>query len=209
VPSSIAFVQAVEGYTEAGSTLKVTVPGALGAHNTLIVGFQADLNATVKSITDTLGNTFVPVAGPANDADENAYIYAAYDLKPGSDAVTIVVVGDGPADDFGATIAEYSGLAADGVNTATTTTGTSKVTDGAKMSLTTTKPNVLLYGFFYGSTASGNGTMVAGTNFSRRVTGDGMVAEDEIVATAGTYPVTATMTTGEGYIALSAAFAGK
>lgn len=206
--STIAFVQAKSDEND-GTTLKLALGAPVKAHDTLIVGLNADSNSTAKTVTDSLNNTFTRIAGAESIFDLNAYLYVAYDTFGGNtDTITITVDGDPTITTIQGTVVEYAGLLANGLDIA----GTAGDPSGGKaesLDLQTTKSNVLLFGYSFAGTDDGDGTVVAGANFVGHVSDTGQLAEDRLVAGPGKQTITATMTTGNGWVLLGAAFAGQ
>jgi hypothetical protein len=196
-----AFLQTQIG---GGSGTSITVKLEVTAHDTLVVDFFADNFANAVGVTDALGNMFVQVAGPASLSDIKGYLYVAYDVKPGTDTITAAL--DLSAGDVGIAVTEYAGILTNGLDIARVNNGSTTAKDSAKVDLTTTKPKTLVHGYGYATTPSADGTTIAGTGFTQRGAGRGQVVEDRILSPAGALSVTATMTTGTGWLMIGAAF---
>jgi hypothetical protein len=160
------------------------------AHDAIIVclNYPAASGATLTSITDSLGNTYLPLVGPIDAAGERHYIAAAYDSPAGGDTLT-VTLSAAPVNGSDLMVMDYSGLALSSAFDASanaTGTGTSMNSGGA----TTTFAHELVVGYAEAPNA------MPGTGFTQRAVQSGNLAEDLVVSTKGTYHATATTTTG-------------
>jgi len=158
------------------------------AGSALVVAFDCDdLTSTAQSVTDTLGNTFNIVQGPANGQSIRIWTAVALDSPGGDDTVTITL-SSAPGTYFEVYLHEYSGIAASGaVDVVRTGVGVDTSPDAMRSGLgTTTFPHELVFGF--GVT----GSAIVGTGFTGRTTFDGNVTEDKIVTSVGSYETFAT-----------------
>jgi hypothetical protein len=176
---AMAQVSYVQGDSGAGAsdqtTLALSQPIVAGDLAVLGVGTNG---GTIASVTDTAGNTFTSV-----NALGGATIYVASNMRASaSDTITVDFVGN---TGFTAGVAVYRGLAAtapvDGVSGAM---GAGTALDSGAFS--TSHPHDLLVGV-----ALSDGTMAAGSGFTRHVGGTYSMIEDREVTSAGSYHATA------------------
>jgi hypothetical protein len=163
----------------------------VGAHDALIIAVHVN-GATLSPVTDTQGNAFQQVIGPATGPNGDHYVFATYDVAAGDDTVSLLATQT--ASPFEGYLAEYAGLATSmAFDQANYMSGTSMALDGMTSGpVTTTAPNELLFGFGEG------GTTAAGTGFTARSLYNGNVIEDRVVSQAGVYGATATETSTSG-----------
>ena len=173
------------------TTVSVTFTGAqtLGNLNVVVVGWN-DSTASVSSVTDTKGNTYVLAVGPTVQTGvATQAIYYAKNITAAAATANAVTVTFTPAAAFpDIRIAEYSGL--DTVNTLDVSIGAQgNSTTGNSGPVTTTNANDLLVGAnLVQSLTSGPGTGYT----SRTITSpDGDILEDRVVTTIGSYNATA------------------
>ena len=188
----IAFVQVASATPQSSQTsVKVSFPQAqtAGNLNLVAVGWN-DTSATVQSVTDILGNSYVLVAGPLQGTALTQSIYYAKNILAGSNTVTVTFSKAAVFPDV--RILEYKGLSTtaplDVTKGASGTSGSNALVSSG--SATTTSANELIFGA--GMT---NGAFSkAGTSFKAEViTADGDIAEDEVVSTTGSYSASATL----------------
>lgn len=201
---SIVFVQGKATFGMA-KTVSAELDAPIGAHHALIIAFEFDNDVPLVSVKDSLGNTFDPIVGPVALSDQRAFIYAVYDAKAGADTVTVTV--DALPTEFPLLVHEYDGIATtNAFDVENSTQGTTKAADGMALQLTTRADGELVFAFGYASTPTDVGTVVAGTNMTKRLTTPGTMTEDYILGVEGTTRPTATMTTGSGWVFLAATF---
>ena len=202
--SSIAFVQQATAPSAAGTMGTVKFPSNVKAHDAIIVcvGFAAGTE-TVSGISDTLGHTYDPVAGPFDGNGARHYIYLASDTSAGADTLTVTL--NGSVSNLDIQAHEYAGLArSTAFDVAASGNGTSNAPNGmASGSATTSAGNELIFGY-----ADAN-MVKAGTGFTERTSISGNVTEDKVVSVAGAYQATATMTAGNGWTMMMATFRGQ
>jgi chitodextrinase len=193
--AAIAYVQSNWSTPAAGVTTTVPYNSAqtAGNLNVVIVSWN-DPTATLISISDTKGNTYIKAIGPTIAAgSETQYIYYAKNIiaaAAGANTVTVVASTNVSYPDI--RIAEYSGI--DTVNPLDGAVGASGV--GASMDsgfLTTTNANDLL--------VAGNelefSTLGFGSNYTQRLyTSDSSILIDQVVTSTGNYNATATQQSG-------------
>lgn len=190
--ASISFVQVASATPQSSQTsVKVSFSQAqtAGDLNLVAVGWN-DTSATVQSVIDSLGNSYVLAAGPLKGTALTQAIYYAKNILAGSNTVTVTFSKAAVFPDI--RILEYKGLSTtaplDVTAGATGTSGSNaSVSSG---SATTTSANELIFGA--GMT---NGAFSkAGTSFKAEViTADGDIAEDEVVSVTGSYSATASL----------------
>lgn len=173
------------------STVSVAFGSAQSAGdlNVVVVGWN-DTNATVQSVTDTHGNTYLRAVGPtlvSGVLSQSTY-YAA-NISPGSNTVTVVF--SAPANSPDVRIEEYAGANAQTpVDVTAAQTGNGGTTTSGVV--TTTNPNDLIVG---ANIVTGI-TSGPGTGFTKRIltTPDGDITEDEMVSATGNYSASAPAT---------------
>jgi hypothetical protein len=159
-----------------------------GDLNLVAVGWN-DTNATVQSVTDSVGNSYILAAGPLKGTALTQSIYYAKNILAGTNTVTVTFSQAAVLLDV--RILEYKGLSTtaplDVTAGASGTSGSNATVSSG--SATTTSENELIFGA--GMT---NGAFSkAGTLFKGLITPDGDIAEDEVVSATGSYSATATL----------------
>ncbi|HKT69833.1 MAG TPA: IPT/TIG domain-containing protein, partial [Terriglobales bacterium] len=196
--SQITFVQVNNPTTvpPQGSVPAVSVayPAAqtAGNLNIVVVGWN-DTTSSVSSVTDTLGNTYIPAIPTARASGAQQTIYYAKNIKAGSNTVTVNFSQAASYPDV--RVLEYSG--------ASTTSPIDQVSPGFGSSttascgpVTTTAANELIFA----ADTIATGTPGPGSGFTARIitSHDSDLAEDKQGATAGSYSATAPVSPG-GY----------
>ncbi len=193
-----AFVQQVSAHSGGTTALKLTPTSAITAGNRIVVvvGTWNSSAATVKSVTDSSGNTYTEVLHfKASDNTEQS-VWTAPVSAGGGTKPAITVTPTAKAD-VGAIASEYSGLstaastgAIDAIASKSgTTSGAATVASGATAA--TSGSNELAIGMYVDS---GFGdTLKAGTGFAQRANvspaGDmELLSEDQALPTAGAMP---------------------
>jgi hypothetical protein len=173
------------------------------AHSAIIVAIDADGAPTMSSITDSLANTYQPVASPHDGLVGRLWMVYALDSKAGPCTITVTLAA--AANSFLEVYAhEYSGIAtANAFDVLRVADGTSGATDAVRSGTAPLGTNELLFAHVL------SGTAVAGTGFTGRSNFDSNLTEDRIVAQAGTYEGIATMVGGAGWTMQMAAFRGN
>jgi len=205
--STIRYVQ--ESYScpqTAQTSVTVTYATAQtsGDLNIVAVGWD-DSVTTVTSVTDTAGNTYALAVGPTVVSGvESHAIYYAKNIAAAAanaNAVTVKFSDGAPYPDV--RILEYSGLDPSSPLDVTAV-GTGSSTAAATAAATTTAASELLFGADYVQT----GTSKAGSGYTSRVITrpDGDIAEDDIVATAGSYTASATLSSSGAWVMQMATF---
>ena len=205
-PSGVNFIQGNYSTPATSQTAPVTYVAAqvAGDLNLVVVGWR-DTTATVKSVTDTAGNTYSLAVGPTTQTSNGTQsIYYAKNIKAataGGNTVTIAFSAAATTPDI--RIAEYSGL--DPSNPLDVSIG--KETNGTISTcgpVSTTNADDLLIAanlVQYTTTAAGSG-------YTSRVitTPGGDILEDQIVTTTGSYSATAPLSASSRFIMQMVAF---
>ena len=196
---AIQLVQTAVNGTESGRTsLSATFAAPVTAGNTLIVTGTAARPAGTLTISDTQGNTYLPVMGPASDPAQNvsAYIWYVPNVRGGATTITITPTSRRALEIHAS---EWTGIAP--VNPVDQTVwGVGVGTLASSGTATTTSNGQLIFGYtFIANTAT------AGAGFAPLTLVNGDLAEYMIQPAAG--PVAATFTQNSGdWIVLMATF---
>src|ERR1043165_9015471 len=155
-----------------------------GNLNVVVVGWN-DTTAAVSSVTDSTGNVYTRAGGPTAYAGQlTQSIYYAKNIggAPAS-ANTVTVRFTVPAFYADIRIVEYSGI--DQVNPVDVVAGaTGTTTSMSSGTATTTNANDLIFG----ANTVTHTTVAGGAGFTVRfLTPDKDIAEDKVVAAAGSY----------------------
>jgi hypothetical protein len=202
--SPINFVQ-VAATTPSSNQSKVLVVypqvQTQGDMNIVVVGWH-DVVSTVKSVTDSLGNTYKLAIGPTTGNKLRQSIYYAPNIQPGSNIVTVTFSRAAATPDI--RVLEYSGL--DPVSPFdVTTAGHSNTLLATSGSVTTNFYSELLFG----ADMAGVGTSTSGPGAgytARIMTPDGDIAEDNISSVTGTFSATAPLKTKGPWVMQIATF---
>jgi fibronectin type 3 domain-containing protein len=195
---SIAYVQSAYATPQSASTtVNVTFTGtqAAGDLNVVVVGWN-DSSATVSAITDSNGNQYVLAVGPTIQAlVATQSVYYAKNIaaaSAGTNTVTVTFTSGAKSPDI--RILEYKGADPNNpVDVVAAGSGKSKTSSSG--SVTTTNPADLIFGANLVQTV----TSGAGSWFTNRLitSPDGDIAEDRMVASAGSYSATAPLSSGQ------------
>jgi hypothetical protein len=185
---AIAFAQVASATPQSSvATVALAYPGAqtAGDMNVVVVGWN-DLTATVQSVKDSGGNSYLLAIGPTSGTALRQSIYYAPGIVGGSNTVTVTFSQAAVYPDI--RILEYRGVTTLDVTAGASGSGTAASSGAA----TTTSANELIFGA--NTVATGNKTV--GTGFTSRIitVPDSDLAEDKIVTTAGSNSATATLT---------------
>jgi fibronectin type 3 domain-containing protein len=203
----IAFVQGNYATPQSAQTsvaVRYAAAQRQGDLNVAVVGWN-DSTATVKSVTDTSGNTYTPVVGPtvlSGVASQTIY-YAANIAGAAANANTVTVAFNGTALYPDVRILEYSGVAtASPFEVGAAASGSSALASSG--SATTTSAGDLLVG----ADLTVQETSGAGAGFTSRMitVPDADIAEDRIVNATGSYSATAPISPAGATIMQLAAF---
>jgi hypothetical protein len=184
-PVAISFVQVAAATPSSATSVAVAYPSAqlAGNLNIVVVGWS-DSTATIKSVKDSAGNKYILAIGPTTLYSETQAIYYASKVLGGKNTVTVTFNQAATYPDI--RVLEYRGVST--VDVAIAATGTSQAMSTGAM--TTRTANELI---FSANTVS-NWVQAPGTGFfTRIITSDGDLAEDQFVSSAGSYSGTATL----------------
>ena len=200
-----AFVQQASGHSGTGASLSVSLKSSTLTGDRLVVeaGVWSSGSATVKSVTDTAGDTFTELTHFTAADNTEQSVWTAPIASGSSTPPTITVTPTVKAD-IGAAVLEYSGLStASGTAVldqsahavGKTGSGTPSVASGATPA--TTGTNELALGVYtdsgFGDTVTGAGGWSSRVNISKA--GDmELLAEDQVVPIGAT--PNASVTTG-------------
>ena len=191
---AMSFVQGTYATPQSSpTTVSATFAGAQTAGDLNVVAVSwNNTTATVSSIADSKGNTYVAAVGPTTISGvASQTIYYAKNITPaaaGSNTVTVTFNGAAAYPDL--RILEYSG--ADPNTPVDVTSGsTGNSTTSTSAAVTTLNANDLLFAANIVQTT----TTAAGSGFTNRMitSPDGDIAEDRLVAATGSYSATATV----------------
>jgi hypothetical protein len=198
--SGIQLVQKnMNGVENSVSNMSVAFTSANTAGNFLIVSASVARPARTLTISDTRGNTYIPVMGPVNDPvqDVNLYIWYVPSAIAGANTVTITPAGSSALEIH---VSEWSGMPANAVVDQTSSAmGTSlAISSGAK---TTTADGELIFGFAWIVNSASSTAAFTPLSF---INGD--LDEYQIQPTAGSVATTFTQTITGQWLALMATF---
>ncbi len=201
-----SFVQVKSAVPVSATTVGVTYTNAqvAGDLNVVIVGWN-DTTATLKSITDTKGNTYVLATGPVTISGSltQSIYYAKNIVAAAAGTNTVSVTFSTAAIYPDIRILEYSGLDTNNpLDGGTGATGSATTTDSGAVS--TTNATDLLVGANIVATS----TAAPGVGFTQRIVTDpdGDIAEDRVVTSTGSYHATATLSAPGSWIMQVVAF---
>ena len=200
--SPIHFVQVASSTPSSPqTTITVTYPSSQtqGNTNIVVVGWN-DSSATVKSVVDSLGNSYSLAIGPTVGTALTQSIYYAPNIHSGSNTVTVTFSQAAVYPDV--RVLEYSGLnTTSPLDAAVAATGNSSTASSG--SATTKFASELIFGADMVFTL----TQGPGPGFtSRTITNDGDIAEDENVSATGSYSATAPLTSSGPWVMQMATF---
>ena len=202
-PTGINFIQVAAATPQSSQTsVAATYPSAQvqGDLNIVVVGWN-DTTSSVQSVKDSAGNTYALAIGPTSGTGLRQSIYYAKSIAGGSNTVTVAFTQAAVYPDV--RILEYSGL--DTANPLDVNAGTSGNSATASSgTATTTFANDLIFGA--NTVATGNKSAASGFTARIITTPDSDLAEDEVVATAGSYSATAPLTAAGPWVMQMAAF---
>jgi hypothetical protein len=172
------------------------LPADVRAHDTLLIA--ADFTTSAAPVlTDTQGNTIVPVVGPFGDGNGVwAALWYVADALPGTDAVTATLSSGTINDYVELYVHEYTGL--HGLDSATDATGTSTVVSSGPFS--TSQDGDLLFAYVATGSADVSAPYVARSTYNANL------SEDTLAGPAGSYRAVARMLGGGDWIIMAAAF---
>jgi hypothetical protein len=198
----INFVQqnfALSNPSAASLTVAYGSAQTVGNLNIVAVGWN-DTSASVSSVVDSRGNTYIRAIGPTTGTALSQSIYYAKNIAAGSNTVTVTFNQAASYPDV--RVLEYSG--ADTTNPLDVTAGASgSGLTGNSGSATTTSAKELIFG----AGMTFDIYNAAGSGFTSRViTGFGDIAEDKNVTSTGSYNATAGMRSSALWVMQMATF---
>ena len=203
--AQINFVQ--ENYTTSNpssSSVVVAYPAAqtAGNLNIVAVGWN-DTSAAVRSVTDSLGNSYILAVRPMAGTALTQAIYYAKNIAGGRNVVTVTFNQKAAYPDV--RVLEYSGADPTGPLDATAgAVGNSR--DGNSGPATTTELNELIFG----AGMTYKTYSAAGSGFAKRViTNFGDIAEDTTVFGMGSYSASATLKSSAPWVMQMATFRAR
>jgi hypothetical protein len=201
-PPMVTLIASVQGNNDwkngAAGPVVVPLTSPVAAHDTIIVATDV-MPANTLQVTDSLHNTYSMAVTVPTTGNESCWIFYALDVAAGTDSISV----NAPANTFGEVlevyVQEYSGIGA--FDVATGKTGTTA--DMHSGFVTTTAPGDLIFG--YGVA----GFVTTGTGFNQRLHLNNNLTEDQIAPGAGMVEATATMTMGDSWAMMVAAFKAR
>ena len=196
-PPAIAFVQVAAATPQAPAasvSVTYTAAQAAGDLDVVVVGWN-DTTAHVTSIVDSSGNIYALAVGPSTEANQlSQSIYYSPNIRAAAASANVVNVTFSVAASYAdVRVVEYRGIAA--VNALDQTSQANGITAAASVpAVTTTDAHELV---FAAGITTGTFQPVAAPFVQRIITmPDGDTVEDEIVASLGSYGVTAQQSGG-------------
>jgi len=193
--TNITFAQGASNSPQSTTaTVSAPYPAAqmAGDLNVIIIGWN-DTTASVKTVTDSSGNSYVLAVGPTKQSSNTtqSIYYAKSIVSAPANANTVQVVFNGSAAYPDLRILEYAG--ANLVNPIDAGAGASGNNGADTVSVTTTSAgDLLVAGNYIQRVTSGPGPGFT----SRMITVDADVVEDESVTAAGNYSASAPVNGG-------------
>ena len=175
--------------SSAASTLSLSFPANTTAGNLILVSFDFDSNATLSSVSDSLGNLFTEVGSQlTSPGGARSRVYFAKNIKGGPDTVTVNLSANSAWIEV--YVSEYSGV--DTVNPIDGQAGASgSSTSVSSGNATTTVANDVIYSFCLADSAC-----TVGSGFTARSTFNNNLIEDKTATTPGSYAATGSATRG-------------
>jgi IPT/TIG domain len=211
--SAPIYVAGQESYNATAGTSFTSAPfNSTGAD--LLVMFLGCHNNTVFTITDSNGNTWIPLAGPAYKVGtdffpmEGEFFYAPNATTGAGHTITVGLSQTEPL------VMSIAALSGDNIYSPIDTYSSITGDNGtiakyiSSSPLTTSQPNDLLLGIVKGF---GNNTYTAGTGYSAQSASTGLnfSAETQMASSAGTYTSSFTASVGDFWQTVIAAIAPK
>ena len=190
--ATIKFIQVATATPQspaASVSVSYSLAQTAGNLNIVVVGWN-DTSATVRTVTDSLGNTYALAVGPTKGAGLTQSIYYAKNIASGNDTVSVVFSQAAAFPDI--RILEYAGVSTTSPLDVTNG-GSGTSANGAVVSsgaATTTAANELIFG---AGMTSWSFTKAGATFSSDVITAGGNIAEQELVSAAGPYSASATL----------------
>ena len=183
------FVQAVANLTSNANSSSLSFPANTLAGDLILVGFDFSASTTPSSVTDSQGNTFIPVGTQlTSPSGSQNVVYYAKNIKGGADTVTVTI--SATANILELYLTEYSGI--DQTNPIDVQAGASgSAAPASSGNATTNFAGDVIYGY-----CPGDGVCTAGPGFATRSSFDSNLIEDETAGSPGTYAATGSASSG-------------
>jgi len=189
----VSGIQLIQSNVKGNEATAASISATFTANNTagdflLVQGTVARPSGSL-AISDTLGNTYIPVAAPATDPNQNvtSYVWYVPICKGGANTVTLTPVVAGALEIH---VSEWTGLSATyPVDASTSAAGTGANVSSGAVTTTTGGELVYGYGFVYN-------TATAGSGFTPMTLVNGDLDEYQIQAAAGSIAATFTQASG-------------
>ena len=197
---AIAFVQVAASTPQAPTqTVSASFSGSqtAGDLNIVVIGWY-QTNATVQSVTDSMGNLYTLAAGPVSSTDNRQSIYYAHGIKGGSNKVTVTF--STPVSYPDLRILEYAGVST--LDKSIGASGNSATASAGSVTTTTAKELI------FSANDVTSGTKGAGTGFTSRIitSPDSDIAQDRIVSSVGTYAASAPLSVAAAWVMQTVTF---
>jgi hypothetical protein len=197
----IQYVQSISSSNNyVGAVVHVTFVNPVTLNDTIVVAAN-EMTTGAPNVSDSLGNQFSSTPGVPNGGSESWIFYAPM-VTPGMDTITVSLPGNPSGTLLDVYALEYSGVGA--LDAVTGQNGTTS--DMHSGFVTTTAPGDLIFGF---AVVVPMGSADAGLGFRARETQHDNVTEDEILPGPGRVEATATMTGGNAWTTMVAAFKAR
>jgi hypothetical protein len=200
--AQISFVQ--QNYktsNPSGSSLVVPYKAAqtAGNLNIVVVGWN-DTTAAVNAVIDSNQNSYIPAVGPTAGEALTQTIYYARNIAGGSNTVTVTFNQTAMYPDV--RVLEYSGADPTGPLDVTAAAAGTGLTANSGSATTNTLSELV-----FGAGMTFTSFSTAGSGFTNRIiTNFGDIAEDATVLSAGSYSVTAPLTSSAPWVMQMATF---
>jgi IPT/TIG domain-containing protein len=184
-----------------GSSLVVAYPAAqtAGNLNIVVVGWN-DTTAAVSAVIDSNQNSYIPAVGPTAGEALTQTIYYARNIAGGSNTVTVTFNQTATYPDV--RVLEYSGADPTGPLDVTAAAASTGLTANSGSATTNTLSELV-----FGAGMTFTSFSTAGSGFTNRIiTNFGDIAEDATVLSAGSYSVTAPLTSAAPWLMQMATF---
>jgi hypothetical protein len=172
--------------------------------NLILVFSHWDNVAVTASVTDSLGNSYFPIGGPATSGTSRFQVWYAKNIAGGAPLAVTVTFSAKTTSYSLVDVAEYSGLDTNApLDTFASATGTGMFQDSGASPLTTENTESIIGFFGYNEPSN---PYTAGSGFTFRNSDATSMLEDEPVTSAGTYHATASSSASANWAAFVIAF---
>jgi hypothetical protein len=201
-PAVVDFVQCASKSPGNGSMVATKLDDPQAEHDLLVVVI-AWINppaATITSLGDSLGDTFVQLGAPIAESNYTQAVYYASNIHAGANTITVMFDKTTGVPDM--RVVEYSGIALNNpLDVSTSSVGASSLEFGTS-TVATTHPHDLLLGM----NTIGTEVTMAGAGYATRCTLNGDTIEDQIVTATGAYAARATQQVQSSFVMVLGAF---